>query len=603
MFSIRRFSLPKEIKQRDWKPYAFDISVAVIFFVLMVSVASVLPRPPKLSTLLIGLLFILLWLVHRRRIISTITGVCIGCIVIDFLLVPPTYTFAVQDKEDGWQLLLIPLFVLLLCLSYSHLKRRADRIKRQKEAEIQHYEEQLRLQHEEVDRHTHQINAYYDVIHATREEQELQAKLGVIARTIEDIFACCGVQKCTFHLPGFDDRLFLRRYIGETNYVAELSTSEEDSAEWVMKHALPVVVADLPLIPSDKGNYLRRVVASSGARRPQTYLFSYLVPLIAYHNTLAELHQGEGKQKVLGVVRLLIEDVAHPELSAIKRRLEMGGETSSAQPELFSQLLDHATSLVEHALIEEVFAQRETITRELQRQTEELHTAIISSVSHDFKMPLTLIKGVATSLLDQGGEIRNEPAYRQMLIDVVSETNWLERVVERMLDLSRIEQNVLRLEKELYPIEAVIQNALDLGHMRSLIQERDITLCVPENLPPVELDPVLIGQVLVNLIENAIRYTPAGSPIEISVRAAREALIVQVADRGAGVYEDELPHIFDSFYRGKQRGDGVAPAQPGQGSGLGLAVCKGYVNAHGGTIWAENRQDGGAVFQFTLPLS
>jgi two-component system, OmpR family, sensor histidine kinase KdpD len=115
------------------------------------------------------------------------------------------------------------------------------------------------------------------------------------------------------------------------------------------------------------------------------------------------------------------------------------------------------------------------------------------------------------------------------------------------------------------------------------------------------LDPGLIGQVLVNLIENAVRYTPKESPIEIRVRSNKTELCISVNDHGPGISPSELEHIFESFYRGKQGINGCNEASSNTGSGLGLAVCKGFVEAHGGRIWAEN-QDGGASFRFTLPL-
>ena len=258
--------------------------------------------------------------------------------------------------------------------------------------------------------------------------------------------------------------------------------------------------------------------------------------------------------------------------------------------------------LIEQALIDRALMQQEAMNKELQKRTEELNTAIISSVSHDFHSPLTLIKGAATSLNSQGLHSYSEAMYHQTLEDIVSEANWLERILMKMLDLSRIEQGALKLEKELYPIEEIILYTLDLGHMRSLIQGRDIIKDIPEDLPPVELDPSLIGQVLVNLIENAIRYTPKESPIEIRVRANKADLCISVDDHGPGIPQSELNHIFESFYRGKQGINGCEVTSPNEGSGLGLAVCKGFVEAHGGRIWAENQDGGGARLQFTLPL-
>ncbi|HEY6542551.1 MAG TPA: ATP-binding protein, partial [Ktedonobacteraceae bacterium] len=170
------------------------------------------------------------------------------------------------------------------------------------------------------------------------------------------------------------------------------------------------------------------------------------------------------------------------------------------------------------------------------------------------------------------------------------------------LALTRIEYGTFTLKKELYPIETIILNALDQGHMRSLKQGRLIEMLVPDEVSAVELDPDLIGQVFTNLIENAIRYTPAESPIEISVRADHEQVLVTVADRGPGIPEDALELVFERFRRVKQGiPDNVTPPAQ-QGSGLGLAICRGFVQAHRGRIWAENRKDGGAKFTFTLPL-
>jgi two-component system, OmpR family, sensor histidine kinase KdpD len=112
----------------------------------------------------------------------------------------------------------------------------------------------------------------------------------------------------------------------------------------------------------------------------------------------------------------------------------------------------------------------------------------------------------------------------------------------------------------------------------------------------VPIDGLLIEQVLINLIENALKYTPAGSPIDISAKAATRAVTVEVADRGPGLPSGEEGRVFDKFYRSRDEGRGV-------GAGLGLTICRGIVTAHGGRIWAENRPGGGAAFRFTLPLA
>jgi two-component system sensor histidine kinase KdpD len=128
----------------------------------------------------------------------------------------------------------------------------------------------------------------------------------------------------------------------------------------------------------------------------------------------------------------------------------------------------------------------------------------------------------------------------------------------------------------------------------SRLSARRIEVSMPEGLLQVRVDGVLIEQVVVNLLENAAKHTPAGSPIEIAVRAESRAVVVEVSDRGTGIPDGEVHRIFEGFHR-------LPQARLAEGTGLGLALCRAIVRAHGGRIWAENREGGGAVFRFTLP--
>jgi len=580
-----------------WKHYLIDIILAFVVGLLLTCLILALPLHLRLATILLVYLFIVLYLVYKRGFRTAILAAFIGCATLDFLIVPPVLSITVSHVEDGWELLIFLLFAITLSYSYSHLRNRMEKVKRQKAEESILYEEQLRKQKEEVNRRDRQMSIFYEVMQATRDQNDLRSQLDFIAHTIEDTFCTCGVLSCSFLLPNLDNQRFLDMLVRKNSSAGDLSSNEEASVMWVMQHAESVVISDVPLISHQKGSYLRRVVANNTTSDREIYHRNFLVPLISGRRVL-----GESGEKVLGVLHILIEDIDHPELTVIKKCLDLSSQSPATQSELFPKLIDHAVFLIEQALIDRALMQQEALNRELQKRTEELHTAIISSVSHDFHSPLTLIKGAATSLYSQGLHSYSEAVYHQTLEDIVSEANWLERIVMRMLDLSRIEQGALKLEKELYPIEEIILYTLDLGHMRSLIQGRDIKKDIPEDLPPVELDPILIGQVLVNLIENAIRYTPKESPIEIRVRANKAELCISVNDHGPGIPPLELNHIFESFYRGKQGINGCEVTSPNGGSGLGLAVCKGFIEAHGGRIWAENQDGGGARLQFTLPL-
>src|SRR5450432_1236307 len=163
--------------------------------------------------------------------------------------------------------------------------------------------------------------------------------------------------------------------------------------------------------------------------------------------------------------------------------------------------------------------------------------------------------------------------------------------------MTRIEGGALKPEKEWFPIDELIHDVV--GHMQFLLQGREVQTHIPDDPPPVGLDYLQMGQVLTNLLENAARYTPPTSPIEITAQVVDDEMMVSIADRGPGIPQFDLERVFDKFYRVLS----TARKKKVTGSGLGLAVCLGLVEAHGGRIWAENRPDGGAVFRFTLPLA
>jgi two-component system sensor histidine kinase KdpD len=218
---------------------------------------------------------------------------------------------------------------------------------------------------------------------------------------------------------------------------------------------------------------------------------------------------------------------------------------------------------------------------------EQLRNSLLSSVSHDLRTPLAVITGTASALTDE----RLDPAVRRDLAEtIVHEAERLNRLVRNLLDVTRLEAGALRLEKEWQPVEEVIGTALAV--VDRLLGHRPVTTDIaPGLLAP--FDEVLVQQVLVNLLENAAKYTGGESPILVSATKAGDAVEIVVADRGPGLPDGEETRIFEKFYR--------AEKGKGGGAGLGLTICKGVVTAHGGRIWAKSRDGGGAAFHFTLP--
>ncbi|MGZ3625704.1 MAG: sensor histidine kinase, partial [Ktedonobacteraceae bacterium] len=275
---------------------------------------------------------------------------------------------------------------------------------------------------------------------------------------------------------------------------------------------------------------------------------------------------------------------------SIELPLEVERERLNPHTAFFWTFLDQAASIVERARLH-----RESLQVEVLRRTDALRAALLSSVSHDLRTPLASIKAAASSLLQEDVQW-DEETRRSFTLAIEREADRLNRLVGNLLDMSRIEGGALKPEKEWYPIDELIHDVLD--RMRPLLQDREVRVFLPADLPPVELDYLQMDQVLTNLIENAIRYTPPRSPVEISVRVADEQMTISIADYGPGIPPNDKERIFDKFYRvlDMQR-------KGKEGSGLGLAVCRGLVEAHGGRIWAENRNGGGAIFRFTLPIA
>ncbi len=237
---------------------------------------------------------------------------------------------------------------------------------------------------------------------------------------------------------------------------------------------------------------------------------------------------------------------------------------------------------------------QEATEAEVLRRTDELKTALLNAVSHDLRTPLASIIASAGSLLQE--DVAWTPEERREFAEgIEEEAQRLNRIVGNLLDLSRLEGGSLRPEKGWYDLGALVDDVV--GRLRPVTAGHPVTVSMPEELPPVHLDYVEIDQVLSNLLENAAKYAPSGTPIEITVQQAPAELRVAVADHGPGIPPAALPRLFEAFYRGES--DQPRP----QGQGVGLAVAKGLVEAHGGRIWAENRAGGGARFVFTLPLA
>jgi two-component system sensor histidine kinase KdpD len=270
----------------------------------------------------------------------------------------------------------------------------------------------------------------------------------------------------------------------------------------------------------------------------------------------------------------------------------------AVRPTESSRLLDPDQLHLLESLVNQVALaiERTRLSEEAQQahvrvETERMRNAILSSVSHDLRTPLATITGAASSLVDEQGEL--DPAARHELArSIYREADRLDRLLKNLLDMMRIEAGAVQLSKEWHPVDEVVGAAL--ARLEGRLHDHTVNTAFSADLPLVLVDGVLLEQVVINLVENAVKYAPPGSAIDMSASASDREVVVEVADRGPGIPVGEEARIFDKFYRGKFAREG--------GVGLGLTICRGIVEAHGGRIWAENRRGGGAVFRFAIPL-
>src|SRR5579859_7774128 len=263
------------------------------------------------------------------------------------------------------------------------------------------------------------------------------------------------------------------------------------------------------------------------------------------------------------------------------------------------RLLSAVAAQVGHAM-ERDRLRNEATEAEILRRTDQLRAALLSTVSHDLRTPLASIMASAGSLRQPDIDWTSEERLG-FAKAIEEEAERLNRIVGNLLDLSRIEAGSLRPEKSWYDLGALVEDVV--GRLRTLTARRGHTVHVEvaENLPPLLLDYVEIDEVLYNLVENAAKYAPAGTEIDIAVRREDGSVQVEVADRGPGIPSTALAHLFEPFYR--VDGGVSVPKQRPNGLGLGLAVVRGLVEAHGGQVWVQNRAGGGARFVFSLPTS
>jgi two-component system sensor histidine kinase KdpD len=242
--------------------------------------------------------------------------------------------------------------------------------------------------------------------------------------------------------------------------------------------------------------------------------------------------------------------------------------------------------------IERAEALEHSARSEAAKETERLRTALLDSVTHELRTPLTSIKASITSLLSQNN--LDEASRHDLLTVIDEESDRLNHLIEQAVEMAQLDAHKVHLELKPEPVAALIHDAVDA--CSATYPDRDFRVSIPRSLPNVLADSAWIGKVLTNLLGNAVKYSAQDQPVFVSADLRGDMLAISVADRGAGIEPMELEMIFDKFYRGQGQRNRVA------GTGMGLAISRAIVQAHGGTISVTSQLGHGSVFTFTLPI-
>lgn len=348
----------------------------------------------------------------------------------------------------------------------------------------------------------------------------------------------------------------------------------------ILEHVQQTFQSDAAIfLPQD--NILNRRAASPGyqpdpdEQRIATWAFEHSRPAGASTQTMRTANARyvplKTAQKTIGILSLMVEEPVPLE----KQRLIDAFATQAALAIDASRLSDEARQA------------------QLLREKEKLQSALLNSISHDLRTPLVSITGSLSTLRDSDASY-DATAVRELLDGAYMEAERLNRLVGNLLDMSRLDSGSLKLKREPYDMQEIIGVAR--SQLRNRLENRTIHINLPNDLPLIPVDLVLFAQVIVNLIDNALKYSEPDTALDIWAEQQGDAVEIGIADRGIGIPEDELPYIFEKFYRTRiTNGHG--------GSGLGLSICQGIVEAHGGTIRAEPRDGGGTCFIIRLPVN
>lgn len=524
-------------------------------------------------------LLVVIWLAVSYGRGPAIFASFLAFLAYDFFFIPPLYLFTVSDPTEWLSLSALLLTSLVIGQLTAAVQARAEEA-------IQSQREAMASQ-----QRTAILYSLAQLIASATSEEDL---LAALAARVLQVFASSGIEASAILLPDETGRPTMRTIAPPgTRFAPALSLDMPEhtaQATWAFERGHLV------------GGKLRTSVksATTPAQTNDAHPVVFFVPL-------------QSRSQVVGVLGIAGSPILR-DLFAEASLAENAGplsaaDVSNSSPEVTGHALNPQATLFaafrsQIALaLERLALQQQSIHTEALRESDRLKDALLSSITHDLRTPLASIQAAAGSLLEPDMEW-GDADRREFLETIETSADRLNRLVGNILDLSRLEAGVALPEKRWYPFGDVIATVLDRLDLAGRTAGRNIEVDLPDELPLVPMDHAQMEQVLTNLIENAIKYSPDESVIRIQARVTHSGseLEVHVLDQGIGIPPNELQAIFTKFYRVQHVRLPWASTRPPTGTGLGLAICAAIIEAHGGRIRAESELGHGSTFIFTLPI-
>lgn len=566
-------------------PAAIQYGAAVLGVALATAFIALANRFVHIEniSLIYLLVVILLAIVYGRG--PAIVASILAFLAYDYFFIPPLYLFTVSDPTEWLSLAALLLTSLVVGQLTAAVQARAEEA-------IQSQREAIASQ-----QRTATLYSLAQLIASATNENDL---LEALAARVLRVFASAGVEASAILLPDSEGRPTTRTIAPPTSRFTpalSLDISEHAAqAAWAFERGHLV------------GGKLRQGLSTTTKminppQEDEAHPVIFFVPL-------------QSQRQIVGLLGLAgsptLRDLfsGQPQIDGDDAISSPTGSRDTDRPLIVTRQAPNPQTALFAAFrsqialaLERVALQQQSIHAEALRESDRLKDSLLSSITHDLRTPLASIQAAAGSLLEPD-MVWSDADRREFLETIETSADRLNRLVSNILDLSRLEAGVALPEKRWYPFGDVISTVLDRLDLAGRTTGRHIEVDLPDDLPLVPIDHAQMEQVLTNLFENALKYSPVESVIHLQARVthAGSELEVRVSDQGIGIPPNELQAIFTKFYRVQHVRLPWASTRPPAGTGLGLAICAAIIEEHGGRIWAESELGHGSTFVFTLPI-